>query len=453
MDVQTLLKQDWEFDPEDPSFKSTDITENDLNQEEIEEEEQRKLLISKIKNRKENPLNPTLFEDNILKDFIESELLLDEELKKPMNEIITDVTGKSKIARQFEYYKTEKERLQFKLRSLTVDDNLFKKAIKELLKFEKENEKNELIESNNFITLTLVLDFPVRETHDYIRVPIEYSLFSTTGQMDIFVVVSDEKVEEYQKILEDNYKLGEFEVVSATDFYKLYQSYVQKIRLLNSYDAFFHDNTLDEERVKAYLGAKFRSKKKFPQVFDSENGASNLLDIVNSSYKSTILSLEKGHTSIEIKIGRTNMREIDIHENLRIVLKKAPMPTDVVKMFLKTSNSPALCIFAGNPKPFYVTKQFKKEKSFVPTEKEEEILTPFKKTREEPKDVEKKTDDVPVLKKVDKIVKQKKMTEKKKQPKVSAVVQQETVEVPAATKTTVAVSTEKKKKKKKKKKE
>ena len=244
--LQDYLKQDWEIDPEISSFKRTDITEKDLDVEEIEEEEQRKKLILSIKNRKKNPLNPSLFENDILKSFIESELLEEEEFQLPKEEIFLKAIGTEKIAKEFEFFKNreigmvEEGDLKFELKNLKIKEELLKKATNEILNFEKRKEEKELIESNNFMTLTLSLEHPIENTLDYIQIPLKNSLYSsTTNSMDIFIIVKDENEEEYKNFLEENHKLGEFEVVSISQFFKFYSNYIQKIRLVNSYDFFF----------------------------------------------------------------------------------------------------------------------------------------------------------------------------------------------------------------------
>jgi hypothetical protein len=437
--VNSLLRQEWEDDAAATSFGNTDndVQENDLDLEENQEDLQREALIASLKNRRKNPMNPTLFEDAILKEYIESEILEEEFEGVPLEEVVSSVIGGKgvKVVKQFEFF-DENQALSSLTHSFSGKLEKVKSTVEQLLTFKKET--NNLLESTNAFTCLIALQLPCFHTVD-VQVPLIKSLYNSKEGIDIFYVVKNEtQVEEYKKVLEEDESVkrllgvhGVFEVVHFDYFRKLYGSYSQKIQLSQAYDLFFYDESVDEDSVLGHFGSRF--KKKHPVKVES---VGVLLKTLKHSIQSTQVHMEKGQVTVEVVVGKSTMSVEDIVKNIHALCSTVKLPSPVNRIYLKTSVSPSVPVYVA-PLVVKTLKQFKKEKSFVnkdrvsfkkkeeeePKKKEEKSEEKSKKKskkeepkKEEEKPVEKKHEPV-VEKKSKKLKKQEVVVEKKQEEK------------------------------------
>jgi hypothetical protein len=424
--VNSLLRQEWEDDAAATSFGSVDndVQENDLDIEPHHEEEQREALIASLKNRRKNPMNPTLFEDAILKEYIESEIL-EEDFEVPLEQVVTSVIGSkgTKIVKQFEFF-DENQGLHSLIHSFSTDSLLDSKKVKSSVEnlFQFKKETNNLLESTHSFTCLIALQLPCFYTVD-LQLPLSKSLFNSKEGMDIFYVVNhDTQVEEYKKFLEQDKKVksylgvhGVYEVVTFDYFRKLYGSYSQKIQLSQAYDLFFFDESLDEDSVFGHFGSRFKKKRPVKVNF------SNLLSTLKNTIQSTQVHMEKGQVTLEVVVGNTNMSVEDVVKNIFTLCSTMKLPSPVTRIYLKTSVSPSVPLYVA-PLNVRVLKQFKKEKSFKPENNVEEETISFKKqvskkVEEKPKKVEEVSKKEPKVKeeKKEQKVKEEKKEEKKEQ--------------------------------------
>jgi hypothetical protein len=84
----------------------------------------------------------------------------------------------------------------------------------------------------------------------------------TTENPDIFIIVEDETdKEDFIEKLSGEKTIGEVKVETEKEFKSYYNVYGNKINLLKAYEEFFMEDTLDQGKMKEFLGKHFQKKK------------------------------------------------------------------------------------------------------------------------------------------------------------------------------------------------
>ena len=193
-----------------------------------------------------------------------------------------------------------------------LDRELVTKAVKELIKFDKQasnNSKQSLLDKAStsiFVQLQLVNEFK-NDVLRPVRVKIPHTMFSPDSEEhSVCLFCKSEEKENIQNYLERNAFDGLTEIISLNEVSKNFKSFKDRKELFSRHTHFVCDSAI-ANHLYNLLGKVFRDKGHLPipleiGKLDTNNKfIHNLTQVVNSTY----IYLKGSHVSI--KLGNTSM--------------------------------------------------------------------------------------------------------------------------------------------------
>jgi hypothetical protein len=319
------------FDPEEVPKKKVKLDETNF--EDIIEDKykkQEKLERRKLKGRKRHYVNlgnPS--HNSVLVDFMESEVVQDDEdFTEFTRQKAMETLGIKKLPKLFSNIRELKRNrdpsknmslttapppIMAPLHQLISVENL-KAAIHEIKKFYEDRQSFELIPTNQYILLLLCFQDLVKSHSKTLYLPLKKSLFDVNGNMtpinnvDICLISGDNQKHSYKALGLKNVK-----VIKMTKLKKLYHRYIDKIRLMDSYELFFYDKEkLNAIDVFSFLGSKFEKRRKLPYGTTLATFQKDLQMVLSS----TRVHVERAAGFVTVRVARCEWNELEIAENV-----------------------------------------------------------------------------------------------------------------------------------------
>jgi len=294
-----------------------------------------------------------------------------------------------------------------------VDKNQIKKAVNALLKYHtsNDNEKtnNDLLGNDTNIHLQFGLGQAVfsndknnpstniKPNMKPKRIPIPHSLYqteetqmTTLEEANICIFVKDEKSKKLLQEIQSTSELSEKsshlrhikKIIQLPKLRKNYNTYAQKLELVNEYDIFFVDDRI-LPMVGECLGKIFYKRKKQPIPIRL---GWDIPVFIRDCLHSTFMILPFGGLCVSVRAGRTNMPSDHIIDNCISIITHAVsnhIPnawSNVQNIHVKLTNSIALPIYKAtldlssnnNNNESTTTKDSKNEKEVVDKKQDNE---------------------------------------------------------------------------------
>lgn len=211
---------------------------------------------------------------------------------------------------------------------IEIKSENIEQALAGVLKFRSENPKlrNQLFDEQFPIFLQLSC-FKIPRGHSKIcRIPLKHSLYNS--ESEICLIVSevkgiknkehDQHKEHYEKLLSDKGVNNIKTIMTFHEFRTEYESFEQKGRLVDLYDAFLADSKIGGKVVKK-CGKIFYTKRKVPTSVKLQ--VTKLREHIDKSLSKTLLHLHFKGNSYTVQVGHSKMKIDELTDNVQSVTK------------------------------------------------------------------------------------------------------------------------------------
>ena len=202
---------------------------------------------------------------------------------------------------------------------LTISDDLIQNAyhvLKSVGEKQKEEKKQQLINDEKVIELTIKYDLEGEKKSTPRIVELKHSLFSAEdGDSAILLLSRDDKTT--KPYLEEHPIPGLSKVTSMDKVRETFATYEQKRNLLRSYSRFLCDQAISP-MMGSILGKKCYEWNKLP--FPVNIGGEETLEKRIQSALSSTMYLVNCSTTLSIKVGKESFTDEQIIDNVHAVL-------------------------------------------------------------------------------------------------------------------------------------
>ena len=203
--------------------------------------------------------------------------------------------------------------------NITISDDLIQNAyhvLKSVGEKRKEEKKQQLIDDEKIIELTIKYDLEGEKKSTPRIVELKHSLFSAEdGDSAILLLSRDDKTT--KPYLEEHPIPGLSKVTSMDKVRETFVTYEQKRNLLRSYSRFLCDQAISP-MMGSILGKKCYEWNKLP--FPVNIGGKETLEKRIQSALSSTMYLVNCSTTLSIKVGKESFTDEQIIDNVHAVL-------------------------------------------------------------------------------------------------------------------------------------